>query len=69
MNIKSLSEIENNEIIKKRLAKLMAKYCFRNSELENLHGGPKLRFNDDEMKVLMKDVVNNCYDFLNHLLN
>lgn len=69
MDKKYWSEIQNNEIVKKRLAKLMAKYCFRNLELENLHGGPKFRFNDDEMKELMKDLVNNCYDFLNHLFS
>jgi hypothetical protein len=34
-----LAEIKNNEVIRKRLAKLMASHCFRNSMLEDFHAG------------------------------
>lgn len=58
-------EIKNNEVLRKRLAKFMAQFCFRNSELENLHA--KSKITDEEMKVLMIDVVNNTYLFLSVL--
>ena len=89
-----LSEIATNEVLRKRLAKLMALECFRNSKLEDLHAGiypdsqsgdysdvkvvtpygeiswERLgRFSDDEMKVLMIDVVDRCYEFLSGLLD
>jgi hypothetical protein len=89
-----LSEIATNEVLRKRLAKLMALECFRNSKLEDLHAGiypdsqsgdysdvkvvtpygeiswERLgRFSDDEMKVLMIDVVDRCYEFLSELLD
>jgi hypothetical protein len=84
--------IKENDVVKKRLAKLMALQCFRNTELENLHAGmlPESqtgdftdvrvvfpggeipwnnlsRFDDHEMKRLMINVVNQCYQFL-HIL-
>jgi hypothetical protein len=90
----ALSEIATNELVMKRLAKLMALECFRNSKLEDLHAGiypssqsgdysdvkvvtpygeiswERLgRFSDDEMKVLMIDVVDRCYEFLSELLD
>jgi hypothetical protein len=90
----ALSELAKNEIVRKRLAKLMALECFRNSRLEDLHAGiypdsqcgdysdvkvvtpygeiawERLgRFSDDEMKLLMVDVVDRCYDFLSELLD
>jgi len=90
----ALSEIATNELVRKRLAKLMALKCFRNSNLEDLHAGiypssqsgdysdvkvvtpygeipwERLgRFSDDEMKVLMIDVVDRCYEFLSELLS
>jgi hypothetical protein len=37
--MKHLREIANNEPLRKRLAKLMALECFRNTQLENLHIG------------------------------
>lgn len=89
----ALDEIATNELVKRRLAKLMALDCFRNSKLEDLHAGiypssqtgdysdvqvvtpygeiswERLgRFSDDEMKLLMIDVVDRCYDFLSELL-
>jgi hypothetical protein len=89
MDIKSFKEIQKNEVVRKRLAKAMARDCFRNTKLEDFHAGTfpsseagdysdvkvispygeiawnKLgRLSDEEMKVLMIDVVNHCYDFL-----
>jgi hypothetical protein len=90
----ALEEIATNEIFKKRLAKLMALECFRNTKLEDLHAGiypssqrgdysdvkvvtpygeipwQRLgRFSDEEMKALMIDVVDRCYEFLLELLD
>ena len=92
MSIKSLEEIQNNEVVRIRLAKVMARDCFRNTKLEDFHAGTfpsskagdysdvkvvspygeiawnKLgRLSDEEMKALMIDVVNHCYDFLTAL--
>jgi ligand-binding SRPBCC domain-containing protein len=94
MTAKTLREIRHNTVLKKRLAKVMALHCFRNTKLECLHAGISpssktgdfndvkvvspygeipwtevSRFNDDEMKDLMIDVVNHCYDFLLVLFN
>jgi hypothetical protein len=35
MNIKSLEEIRSNEVVRKRLAKFMARECFRDTKLED----------------------------------
>src|SRR5215475_286797 len=89
-----LSELATNELVMKRLAKLMALECFRNTKLEGLHAGiypssqsgdysdvkvitpygeiswQRLgRFSDDEMKLIMIDVVDRCYEFLYELLD
>jgi hypothetical protein len=59
-------ELVNDEIIRKRLAKWMARLCFReNTKLESFHD----RIDDKEMKGLMIGVVNNCYLFLSILSN
>src|SRR5690242_222462 len=34
-----LTELKNNDLLRKRLAKLMASRCFRDSQLEDLHAG------------------------------
>ena len=39
MDTKSLKEIQNNDVVRKRLAKFMARECFRNTKLEGLHAG------------------------------
>jgi hypothetical protein len=39
MTPKQLAELKRDELLRKRLAKLMALTCFRNTELENLHAG------------------------------
>jgi hypothetical protein len=56
MNSDQLAELKNNEIVRKRLAKLMARDCFRNStKLEDMHTAGQ--FDDQEMQDLMIDVV------------
>jgi hypothetical protein len=61
-----LAELKNNEIVRKRLAKLMARDCFRNTKgLEDMHAAHQI--DDHEMKALMIDVVDYCYDFLMEL--
>jgi hypothetical protein len=92
MDFDSLNEIQHNEVVRKRLAKLMARDCFRNTELEDFHAGTYpssktgdhadvkvvspfgeipwkelSRLSDEEMKILMIDVVNQCYKFLSEL--
>ena len=89
MNAEHFAEIQRNEIVRKRLAKLIARDCFRNTMLEDLHAGVHpsseagdysdvkvvssrgeiawkelSRLSDKEMKELMIDVVDRCYDFL-----
>ena len=39
MDFDSLNEIQHNEAVRKRLAKLMAHDCFRNTKLEDFHSG------------------------------
>jgi hypothetical protein len=39
MSSQRFSEIATNELVRKRLAKLMALRCFRNTKLEDLHAG------------------------------
>jgi hypothetical protein len=39
MDFNSLNEIQHNETLRKRLAKLMAHDCFRNTKLEDFHSG------------------------------
>jgi hypothetical protein len=63
MNPDQLAELKNNDILRKRLAKWMAKFCFRNTKLEELHD----RISDEEMKVLMIDCANHCYAFVSML--
>ena len=57
MNPDHLAELKNDEIIRKRLAKWMAQFCFRSTKLEELHD----RINDEEMRVLMIDCASHCY--------
>ena len=89
MTPKQLAELKNNATLRARLAKLMARDCFRNTILEDFHAGKVpssqagdhsdvkvvtpfgeiqwdrlSRLSDAEMKTLMIDVVDHCYDFL-----
>lgn len=65
MQIESFEEIQTNELVRKRLAKLWARECFRNTELENLHQQGKLSQKD--MKSLMISVVDYTDKFLRRL--
>jgi hypothetical protein len=54
MKADQLAELATNNVLRGRLAKLMALECFRNSELENLHAGkfPSSRTGDySDVKV------------------
>jgi hypothetical protein len=37
MDVKPLEEIQNNGVVRKRLAKAAARDCFRHTKLENCH--------------------------------
>jgi hypothetical protein len=39
MNSKQLKELERNPLVRQRLAKAMARECFRNTVLEDFHAG------------------------------
>jgi hypothetical protein len=87
-----LAELKDNATLRKRLAKLMARDCFRNTVLEDFHAGKVpssqtgdysdvkvvtpygeiqwealSRISDAEMKALMIEVVDHCFDFLMEL--
>lgn len=68
MDPRHLEEIQNNDILQQRLAKFMAKWCFRNTILEDFHGkkGSKFsgRISQEEMELITKDFVNHCYQFI-----
>lgn len=67
MDLEHLTEIRNNDTLRKRLAKVMAREVFRDNELERLHSKPLSRLSNEEMEILMKDIVNHCYMFLSGL--
>lgn len=92
MTPEQLAELKNDATLRKRLAKRMARDCFRNTILEDFHAGKVpssqagdcsdvkvvtpygeihwdalSRLSDTEMKTLMIDVVDHCYDFLMEL--
>ncbi|ANV99355.1 hypothetical protein [Bradyrhizobium icense] len=92
MTPEQLAELKTDAILRARLAKLMARDCFRNTMLEDFHAGKVpssqtgdysdvkvvtpygeiqwnrlSRLSDAEMKALMMDVVDHCYDFLMEL--
>jgi hypothetical protein len=60
MNPDQVAELKNNELLRKRLAKWMAQFCFRDTKLEQLHD----RISDEEMRSLMMDCADHCYAFL-----
>jgi hypothetical protein len=63
MTPEQLAELKSNAILRKRLAKFMARECFRSSpKLEDMHTEGKI--GQEEMKELMIDVVNRTYLFL-----
>jgi hypothetical protein len=66
MNPEQLAELKNDATLRKRLAKKMAHDCFRNTKkLENMHAVDQI--SDEDMKELMTDVVDYCFDFLMEL--
>jgi hypothetical protein len=61
-----LAELKDNGTLRKRVAKKMARDCFRNSKkLEDMHAGHWI--DDQEMRALMSEVVDRSYDFLMEL--
>lgn len=55
MTPKQLAELKSNELVRKRLAKLLALTCFRNTVLEDFHAGtsPSSRSGDySDVKVV-----------------
>ena len=65
MTPNQLAELKDNATLRKHLAKAMAKHCFRNTKLEDLRATD--RIDDEEMRALMIDVVDHCYDYLMEL--
>jgi hypothetical protein len=63
MTPEQLDELKDNATLRKRLAKKMAHDCFRNTKtLENVHAADKI--SDGEMKEIMKEAADKCYDLL-----
>jgi hypothetical protein len=63
---KQLVELKNDETLRKRLAKFMARECFRSSpRFEDMHTEGKI--GQEDMKELMIDVVNRTYLLLSVL--
>lgn len=65
MDTKHLKKIQDDEILRQRLAKFMTKFCFRNSKLENFHD----RISNSEMKEIMISMTNNSLLFLSVLFS
>jgi hypothetical protein len=58
-----LAELKDNATLRKRLAKTVVHDCFRNTKtLENVHAADKI--SDDEMREIMKEAADKCYDLL-----
>jgi hypothetical protein len=63
MTPEDLADLKNNATLRKHLAKLMARECFRASKkLENMHTAGSI--GQDDMKELMIEVVNRTYLYL-----
>jgi hypothetical protein len=66
MTPEQLAELKSNETLRKRLAKFIARECFRSSpKLEDMHAEGKI--GQEDMRELMIDVVNRTYLFLSVL--
>jgi hypothetical protein len=68
MDITSWQEIQKNEVVRKRLAKKIARDCFRDGEFENFHSR-NAELDNDAVKAIMADAVNRTYVFLSKLSN
>lgn len=66
MELQSLQNIQNDEEVRKRLAKKIVRDCFRNSVFENFHAQGTTLTNA-EVKEIMIDSVNLTYKFLSQL--
>lgn len=51
-----------------KMAKTIALLCVRNTYLEEIHS-KGLILDDEQMKVLMKDIVNHLYKFFSNMDN
>jgi hypothetical protein len=68
MTPEDLANLTNNAILRKRLAKLMARECVRASKkLEDMHTAGKI--GQEDMKELMIEVVNRTYLYLSVFLS
>lgn len=66
MTNEAWSEIQNNEVVRKRLAKKIVRDCFRDGVFENFHTkGTTLT--DNDVKAIMIDAVNRTYKLLSQL--
>jgi hypothetical protein len=64
MNPDDLSEFKTKDVLRKRLAKLMAHDCFRNTRLEDFHSGiyPSSKTGDyPDVKVVSLDAMWHAY--------
>jgi hypothetical protein len=68
MDITSWQEIQNNELVRKRLAKSIVRDCFRDGEFEEFHSR-LATLDDDAVKAIMTDAVNRTYVLLSKLSN
>jgi hypothetical protein len=67
MTPNELAELKNDEALRKRLAKFLARECFRNSrKLEEMHTDGKI--GQEDMKELMIEAVNRTYLYLSVIL-
>jgi hypothetical protein len=67
MDIAHLKEIQNNEVVRKRLAKKIVRDCFRDGkEFENVHSRSS-ELTNEEVRAIMIDAVNRTYVFLTKL--
>ncbi len=66
MDIASLKEIQENGLVRKRLAKKIVRDCFRDGVFEDVHAhNPAL--SNDEVKAIMINAVNRTYVLLTKL--
>ena len=63
MTPEQLSELKENIDLRKRLAKKIARDCFRDTKkLEDMHAARQIT--DEEMKAIMREATDKCYDLM-----
>src|SRR5262249_44507938 len=68
MTPEDLAQLKNDATLRKRLAKLMARECFRASKkLEDMHAAGSI--GQEDMKEFMIEVVNRTYLYLSVILS